>query len=77
MNYEEKLSDLKKELDRRKELKNKAEGRLDSLKSQKEILSKELENLNIKPEELEDTILSLKKEIDALFKEIEDNMPEI
>lgn len=77
MNYEDKLSYLKKEIDRRKELKNKAEGRLESLKIQQETLNKELEILNIKPEDLDSTINELQAKIDNLFSEIADNMPEI
>ncbi|WP_455258031.1 hypothetical protein [Peptoniphilus asaccharolyticus] len=77
MNYEDKLSYLKKEIERRKELKNKAEGRLESLKVQQELLNKELAELNIKPEELDLTINELQSKIDLLFKEITDNMPEI
>ncbi|EGY78635.1 hypothetical protein [Peptoniphilus indolicus] len=77
MNYEDKLSYLKKEIDRRKELKNKAEGRLETLKIQQEALNKELEALNINPEDLDNTINELQTKIDSLFSEIADNMPEI
>ncbi|SHG94315.1 hypothetical protein SAMN02745245_00106 [Anaerosphaera aminiphila DSM 21120] len=75
MNYEENLNILKDELEKAKNLKYKAEARLEQLNVQKEILIKEIKDLGIEPENLDSEIDNLKKEIDNLFDEAEKLIP--
>ena len=69
MNYEESLKQLKEDLDKAKNMKNKAEGTLEELKKQETTILNELEQLGVKPENLKDVIENLKIEIDELLKE--------
>ena len=49
MNYEMELNKLKEDLDKAKDLKYRAEARLDELKKQENELIKELEELGVDP----------------------------
>lgn len=75
--YEEQLNDLKERLDRAKNLKYKAEARLEQLNMQKNELLQELEKEGVKPEELDTEIDKLSKEIEDLFAKAEDMMPKL
>lgn len=77
MKYEEQLNDLKERLDRAKNLKYKAEARLEQLNMQKNELLQELEKEGVKPEELDTEIDKLSKEIEDLFAKAEDMMPKL
>lgn len=77
MNYEDQLNNLKKQLDRAKDLKYKADARLESLKSQRQELLKEIEKEGIKPEDLSMEIEKLEKEIVDLFQKADSMMPKV
>lgn len=75
MNYEESLKQLKEDLDKAKNMKNKAEGTLEELKKQETTILNELEQLGVKPENLKEVIENLKIEIDELLKEANSLIP--
>lgn len=75
MNYEKELSNLKENLDKAKTLRYKAEARLEQLKHQEDEIIKELNELGVKPEDLEVEIVQLTKIIESLFKEAKEMLP--
>lgn len=75
MNYEKELNNLKESLEKAKNLKYKAEARLEQLNQQEEEIINELKDLGVKPEELETEINKLTSEIDKLFKEANQLLP--
>ena len=75
MNYEEKLNELKDNLEKAKSLKYKAVARLEQLNNQQQEIIKDLKNLGVNPEDLEEEIKKLKSEIDELFKEANNLLP--
>lgn len=75
VNYEEKLQILKEKIDRAKNIKIKAETKLEALQKQKEEIIKQLEEMGINPNELEKEIKRLESEIITLIKEIEESLP--
>ena len=68
MDYEKELNLLKENLEKAKNLKYKAEARLEQLNQQENEIIKELEQMGIKPDELESEINKLTTEIQKLFK---------
>lgn len=77
MDYEDNLNNLKKQLDRAKDLKYKADARLESLKAQREELLKEIEKEGVKPEELSNVISNFENEIKELFEKANSMLPKI
>lgn len=75
MSYEKELNNLKESLEKAKNLKYKAEARLEQLNQQEEEIINELKYLGVKPEELETEINKLTSEIDKLFKEANQLLP--
>lgn len=75
MNYDEMLNGLKTDLEQYKNLKYKAEARLETLNSQKDLLVEEIRNENINPEDLDKEIESLDKEIKFLFEKAKELLP--
>lgn len=75
--YEKQLGKIKENLDKAKNLKIRAEARLEELNRQREELLKELKVLDISPDKLESEIERLKNEIDQQIKQANDIMPEI
>lgn len=75
MNYEKELGILKENLDKAKSLKYKAEARLEQLKQQEDEIIKELNQLGVTPEELEDEIMKLTKMIESLFNDANELLP--
>lgn len=75
MDYEKELNSLKDNLEKAKNLKYKAEARLEQLNQQEEELIKELKDLGVKPEDLENEISKLTLDIDRLFKEANELLP--
>ncbi|CCJ33813.1 MULTISPECIES: hypothetical protein [Caloramator] len=75
VNYEEKLQILKEKIERAKNIKIKAETKLEALQKQKEEIIKQLEEMGINPNELEKEIKRLESEIITLIKEIEESLP--
>ncbi len=75
MDYELRLNKLKTDIDRAKSIKIRSEARLEQLEQQQGELLKELELLNIKPEELGEEIKKLNEEIETLFVKAESLLP--
>ncbi len=75
MDYEKELNLLKDNLEKAKSLKYRAEARLDQLKLQEEEIIKELQDLGVKPEDLETEIKNLTEEINKLFTEANELLP--
>ncbi|EGS31177.1 MAG: hypothetical protein KHZ78_00615 [Peptoniphilus sp. oral taxon 375] len=63
MNYEEQISDLEQKISYATEQKNKAEARLESLQIQEKDLLNQLNEIGLKPEDLEGEIQRLENEI--------------
>lgn len=74
-NYQRHIDDLKERLDRAKDLKIRNETKLEQLQKQKEEIIKELQDMGIKPEELESEIKRLKKEIEELITQANEVLP--
>lgn len=74
-NYETRLEDLKKTLDKATNLKYKAEARLEQLNNQKKEIIEELNELKIDPDNLEDEIKKLENEIEELFTKADSLLP--
>lgn len=75
MNYEKELNDLKSDLEKAKNLKYKAEARLEQLNQQEEEIIKELKNLGVEPKDLQSEIDKLTLDIERLFKEANELLP--
>ncbi|MCF6459762.1 hypothetical protein [Clostridium sp. Cult3] len=75
MDYEKELNILKDNLERAKNLKYKAEARLEQLNNQQEEIIKELNSLGVNPENLEEEIQKLTSEINDLFNKANALLP--
>ncbi|EOD00211.1 hypothetical protein [Caldisalinibacter kiritimatiensis] len=73
--HEKQLNDLKEKLEKAKTLKYKAEARLEQLNKQQEEIINELNDLGVKPEELENEIEKLDQEIRNLIEEANKLLP--
>lgn len=73
--YEKKINIIKENLDKAKNLKIRAEARLEDLNKQKQEILKEIDELGIKPENLEEEITKLKSEIEQLISKAEQLIP--
>ncbi|NLD49172.1 MAG: hypothetical protein GX660_18585 [Clostridiaceae bacterium] len=73
--YDKKLNEIKENLDKAKNLRIRAEARLEELNKQKADILKELDQLGVKPEELESEIERLKAEIDELIDRADKLIP--
>lgn len=76
MNYEDKLTALKKELDKAKDFKYKADARLEQLNNQKSEILKELEEEGIDPKDLELEIKKLDEDIKFLLEKASSLLPQ-
>ena len=75
MDYEKEISQLKDNLEKAKSLKYRAEARLEQLKQQEDEIIKELRDLGVEPKDLEDEINKLTSDINNLFKEAKELLP--
>ncbi len=75
MDYEKELSQLKENLEKAKSIKYRAEARLEQLKRQEDEIIKELNDLNVNPQDLESEINKLSSEINRLFIEANELLP--
>lgn len=75
MNYENELNSLKDSLEKAKNLKYRAEARLEQLTQQENEIIKELSDLGVEPKDLEAEIKRLTLDIDNLFKEANELLP--
>lgn len=74
-NYEDQITDLKKRIEVAKNKKIKAETRLEQLQTQKKELIDEIVSLGFEPDNLEEDIKKLEKEIQELILEAEKLLP--
>lgn len=74
--YDKKLNQIKENLDKAKNLRIRAEARLEQLNKQRDEILSELKELGIKPEDLESEIGKLKSEIEELLGKAEKLIPE-
>ncbi|MFZ5986890.1 MAG: hypothetical protein ACOYWZ_07185 [Bacillota bacterium] len=74
--YDKKLNQIKENLDKAKNLRIRAEARLEQLNKQRDEILNELKELGIKPEDLESEIGKLKSEIEELIGKAEKLIPE-
>lgn len=74
--YEKKINTIRENLDKAKNLRIRAEARLEDLNKQKQAILKEIDELGIKPENLEEEISKLKLEIEQLISKTEKLIPE-
>lgn len=74
-NYEDQITDLKKRIEVAKNKKIKAETRLEQLQTQKKELIDEIVSLGFEPDNLEENIKKLEKEIQELILEAEKLLP--
>lgn len=72
---EKEIAQLKNSLDKAKEIRYKAEARLEQLEHQYDEILNELNELNIKPEDLNDEIVKLEKEIQMMIEKIKQLLP--
>ena len=75
MNYEKELNELKINLEKANRFKIRAKSKLEELNSRKEELLKELHQYGIEPENLNDEIEKLKKEIEDGIREANELLP--
>ena len=75
MNYTESLENLKRELNDAQQKKYRAEARLEQLKTSEKELLEEINEMGLKPEDLEGEINRLKNEIESLFKQASELLP--
>lgn len=75
MDYEEQLNELKNDLEKYKNLKYKAEARLETLNIQRDNLISEIERENINPNNLGTEIDKLESDIQELFKKAQELLP--
>lgn len=75
MDYEKELNNLKDNLEKAKNLKYRAEARLEQLNKQEEEIIGELKDLGIEPKDLENEINKLTLDIQSLFKEANELLP--
>lgn len=73
---EEKIKEVKTALDKARDLRYKAEARLEQLERQEEEILKELEELGVKPEHLEEEIENLERTIQQRIQEAWSLLPE-
>ncbi|QKG84522.1 hypothetical protein GXN76_08560 [Kroppenstedtia pulmonis] len=73
---EEKIKQVKTALDKARDLRYKAEARLEQLERQEEEILKELEELGVKPEHLEQEIENLENNIQQRIQEAWSLLPE-
>lgn len=75
MDYEKEINKIKENLDKAKNLRIRAEARLEQLNNQKQDILKELEELGVKPEDLDKEIGRLEEEIKELIKSANEMVP--
>jgi chromosome segregation ATPase len=72
---EQQLAQIKKAIDKARDMRYRAEAKLEELENQKKRLLVELEELGVKPEELDQEIARLEREIDLSLKETWELIP--
>ncbi|RAL26400.1 hypothetical protein [Thermoflavimicrobium daqui] len=73
---EEKIKDLKAKLEKAKDMRYKAELRLENLEREEGKILKELNELGVQPDELQEEIERLEREIDEDISKVYAQLPE-
>ncbi|OPZ86491.1 MAG: hypothetical protein BWY74_03630 [Firmicutes bacterium ADurb.Bin419] len=76
LEYEKKINQIKENLDKAKNMRIRAETRLEQLNKQKEEILGELNELGVSPEQLDSEINRLKNEIEDLLDRAQKLIPE-
>lgn len=76
LEYENKINQIKDNLDKAKNMRIRAEARLEQLNKQKEEILGELKELGVPPESLDTEISNLKSEIEDLIDKAQKLIPE-
>lgn len=74
--YEKKINQIKENLDKAKNMRIRAEARLEQLNKQKEEILGELKEFNVSPDELDMEINKLKSEIEDLIDRAQNLIPQ-
>ncbi|WP_332690386.1 hypothetical protein [Halalkalibacter lacteus] len=75
MTVEQQLAQIKKAIDKARDMRYRAEAKLEELENQKNRLLVELEELGVHPEDLDQEIKRLEREIDLSLKETWELIP--
>ncbi len=73
--YDKSINEIKEKLDKAKNLRIRAEARIEQLNRQRQDLLKEMEELGVKPEELDNEIKRLREEIEGLIRQADEMLP--
>lgn len=73
--YDKSINQIKENLDKAKNMRIRAEARIEQLNKQKEDIIKEIQSLGVKPEDLENEIVKLKNEIEELIRKANEMIP--
>ncbi|SFJ24997.1 hypothetical protein [Thermoflavimicrobium dichotomicum] len=73
---EEKIKDIKARLEKAKDLRYKAELRLETLEREEQKILQELDELGVKPDQLQEEIKRLEREIDEDIAQVYALLPE-
>jgi chromosome segregation ATPase len=76
LEYDNKINQIKENLDKAKNMRIRAEARLEQLNKQKEEILGELKELGVPPEALDTEISRLKREIEDLIDKAQNLIPE-
>jgi len=74
--YEKTITEIKENLEKAKNMKFRAEAKLEQLYKQREEITNEIKAMGIEPENIDAEISKLQTEIDAMLKETKDLLPE-
>ncbi|HEY9058994.1 MAG TPA: hypothetical protein VIO64_00590 [Pseudobacteroides sp.] len=75
LDYGKTISQLKENLDKAKNMRIRAETRMEQLNKQKQEILKEIEEMGVKPDELESEIEKLKNDIEEMIREANNMLP--
>ncbi|HOV26975.1 MAG TPA: hypothetical protein PK566_11530 [Pseudobacteroides sp.] len=75
IDYSKTINQLKENLDKAKNMRIRAETRMEQLNKQKQEILKEIEEMGVKPDELESEIEKLKKSIEEMINEANNMLP--
>lgn len=75
VDYSKTINQLKENLDKAKNMRIRAETRMEQLNKQKQEILKEIEEMGVKPDELESEIEKLKNDIEEMIKEANNMLP--
>jgi chromosome segregation ATPase len=75
IDYSKTINQLKENLDKAKNMRIRAETRMEQLNKQKQEILKEIEEMGVKPDDLESEIEKLKNSIEEMINEANNMLP--